>query len=74
MSGVSIPLSAARIFSPNKCLSTAWPVIAWREQGGGGVRGRGRGGEGREDQEGERERKRKRGREEEEGDGEEGEE
>ena len=53
--GVSIPASAAKSFSPSRCLSTACPKIAWwkkkgRERwerrwegdvGGGGEEGRG---------------------------------
>ena len=49
MVGVSIPASAAKSFSPSRCLSTAWPKIAWwkekrrkryiGERCGGGKRG-----------------------------------
>ena len=60
MAGVSIPASAAKSFSPSRCLSTAWPKIAWwkerrregqertmggRRAGGGGEEGRGERGE-----------------------------
>ena len=32
MAGVSIPASAATSFSPSRCLSTAWPKIAWQKE------------------------------------------